>query len=148
MTVYVSTEEITRALDAALKTGKENAIHMVELAAILDVKPPYVKKMVQRARKSGMQIVSDTNGYYKPANDEEARRFVETMRRQAISRFLSSKYMYRPQKADDGQLTLDMTETEEEIMKMSNDIMKRRVAAAEAEYNEYARRIEAKRRAR
>lgn len=78
-------------LISVIPTGKDNAIHQEELAEIMGVKPAAAKHMVMMARREGIEIISGREGYWFTDNDKERMEFLNTMRRQAYSRLISSK---------------------------------------------------------
>lgn len=70
-----------------LSKGKENAIHMEELANILGVSTYTVKTLVKKARLEGELICSDADGYYIASNKGEADATVKTFKQQSKSHF-------------------------------------------------------------
>lgn len=108
MNIYANDIEkaLLQALEKAIPTGRENAIHQVDLAELLNVKPAVVKRIIRVARNKGVFICSDACGYYFPANTTEKRRWVIMMYKQAISRFSSSKCMNLSLKDVEGQISL------------------------------------------
>jgi biotin operon repressor len=66
--------------------GKENAIHLEELAKLLKIDSRTVKKLIQQARKNGVKIISGQNGYWISDNEHDFKMFARMMRKQAASR--------------------------------------------------------------
>lgn len=89
-----------------LPIGKENAIHQADLGKKLGVSPAAAKNMVRMARREGVQILSGTEGYWLPKDDIEKKEFVSLMRKQALSRLVSSKPVKRALNETKGQLNL------------------------------------------
>lgn len=62
-----------------IPVGRENALPMRDLAALLNVDERTIRQLVQRAREQGAPICSewgDNGGYYMPADTYEARRYL------------------------------------------------------------------------
>lgn len=94
-------------IETYLFTGRENAIHQKDLAIILGVTPDRVKKMVKDARDNGSKIISGTEGYWLPKDNEELKHFYFMIRKQAITR-LETIRQIRPIIQDvGGQIDLD-----------------------------------------
>lgn len=89
-----------------LPIGKENAIHQADLGQKLGITPAAAKMLVRKARREGMQILSGTEGYWLPKDDDEKRDFVKLMRKQALSRLVSSKPIKSALNETKGQLNL------------------------------------------
>lgn len=89
-----------------LPIGKENAIHQADLGHRLGVSPAAAKRMVHIARRENIQILSGTEGYWLPKDDTEKKEFVSLMRKQALSRLVSSKPIKRALNETKGQLNL------------------------------------------
>ena len=89
-----------------LPIGKENAIHQADLGQKLGVSPAAAKRMVHMARRENIQILSGTEGYWLPKDDTEREKFVSLMRKQALSRLVSSKPIKRALNETKGQLNL------------------------------------------
>lgn len=73
-----------------IPTGRENAIPMKKLAAVLNVNERTIRLLVQRARENGAPICSEwenRGGYYFPADEYEARAYL----RQQKARIRSAK---------------------------------------------------------
>lgn len=70
-----------------LPVGKENAVSQKQLAAVLGVSERHLRKIIETERQNGKVICSssdaDENGYFLPANVEEAREFCVTMEKRA-----------------------------------------------------------------
>ena len=88
--------------------GKDNAIHLNELAEKLGVKPSYVKKKIQEARREGKgsDIVSGSAGYWIAESEEERKAFETMLRRQALSRLKTTKPIRDSLKEYKGQISL------------------------------------------
>ena len=71
--------------------GKNNAIHQQELARLLGCAPVTVKNMIRAARKAGVPILSNINGYWIAENDKDKKEFAAVMRKQAVTRLKSMK---------------------------------------------------------
>lgn len=67
-----------------LLCGQENAVSLRHLEQITGFPNRYLRRRIQEERLSGIPILSDNvSGYYLPANDQERRRFVRSMRSRA-----------------------------------------------------------------
>lgn len=73
--------------------GKENAVHLQELANAMQMQPQTIKQIVQYERRNGVVICSDKNGYWIPVNDAETKAFIETMRKQSAARLKTIENM-------------------------------------------------------
>lgn len=97
-----------------LPIGKENAIHQAELGQKLGISPTAAKTRVRMARREGLQILSGTEGYWLPKDDNEKRDFVKLMRKQALSRLVSSKPIKKALNEVKGQMSL--TDISQEVV--------------------------------
>lgn len=97
------------ALLEVLPIGRENAMHQKEIAERLGTKARRVKELVQQARKQGHQICSGSEGYWIAKNDAEMQRFLQSMRKQAIQRFETTKAMNNRMNDFEGQISLSDT---------------------------------------
>jgi biotin operon repressor len=86
--------------------GKENAVHIAELASTLNIKTAAVKKLVQTARRSGAVILSDTSGYWQSTDQAEIDAYIKSTRKQAISRFTTLKGIKLSEAERNGQMNL------------------------------------------
>lgn len=86
--------------------GKDNAIHQAQLCAVLNMSPSTVKLVIRSARKQGVEILSGVPGYWIAENDQEKKDFVRLMRKQALSRLVSTGPMRKTLNNIDGQMTL------------------------------------------
>ena len=68
-----------------LSSGQENALSAASLADLLNVCPRTLRTMVHKERKHGYLIISDSSGYYRPANREEIQRFCRAMQSRITS---------------------------------------------------------------
>jgi len=100
-------EGMIESLSRIIPKGKDNAIHQAELAKRLNVSPDIAKKVVRLARESGEQILSAGCGYWYATNDEEKRAWCLSMRRQALTRLVSSKSIRSSISPIDGQMSLE-----------------------------------------
>lgn len=89
-----------------LPNGKDNAIHQIDLAERMNVKPNIVKLLVRKARREGYEICSCRNGYYLPISDDERREFYNMMRKSALSHFVSAKPVKHTLDTSSDQLSL------------------------------------------
>ena len=63
-----------------LHPGAENGIKLSELAALTNQDEREVRRRIQAERKDGKLILSDClHGYFLPASEQEARRFIRSM---------------------------------------------------------------------
>lgn len=63
-----------------LHPGAENGIKLLELAALVGEDERIVRRRIQAERKAGKLILSDClHGYFLPASEQEARRFIRSM---------------------------------------------------------------------
>lgn len=89
-----------------IPVGKQNAVHQEALAALLNVKPAAIKKMIREARQQGAPICSGQCGYWQAETSAEKELFIKSMRKQAITRFTTIKGMNIPNDKIDGQINL------------------------------------------
>lgn len=63
-----------------LHPGAENGVKLTELAALTNQDERIVRRRIQAERKAGKLILSDClHGYFLPASEQEARRFIRSM---------------------------------------------------------------------
>lgn len=63
-----------------LHPGAENGIKLLELASLVGEDERIVRRRIQAERKAGKLILSDClHGYFLPASEQEARRFIRSM---------------------------------------------------------------------
>ena len=68
-----------------LGTGESQAIHVSELAKMIDADSRSVRRLVAELRRDGTPILSNVHGYFMPADSEELKKFVAAMRRRSRS---------------------------------------------------------------
>lgn len=67
-----------------LGTGRQNAVPLCQLVKITDYDGRIVRRMIAEERFAGVPILADNQtGYYLPANEDERRRCVRSMRHRA-----------------------------------------------------------------
>lgn len=67
-----------------LSPGRENAIPLRHLKAMVDLPGREVRRLIQAERLRGVPILSDNmSGYYLPGNDRERAEFIRSMRSRA-----------------------------------------------------------------
>lgn len=96
--------DLLEKVKASVPKGKANAIHLNELAELLNMHPAAVKKAIKEARKTE-PIVSGQRGYWIAESREEMEVFVKSMHKQAISRLSSSKFINENLKQLEGQIS-------------------------------------------
>lgn len=63
-----------------LHPGAENGVKLTELASLVGEDERIVRRRIQAERKAGKLILSDClHGYFLPASEQEARRFIRSM---------------------------------------------------------------------
>ena len=62
-----------------IPTGKENAVKCSELAKIFECNEREITKAINSLRKNNVLICSDSEGFYKPRDDEDIKSFVRQM---------------------------------------------------------------------
>lgn len=82
---------LSRALLSMIPLGEENAIHMDDLANILDVEGRDVRREVLNLRKRGRIIASSQNGYFIPTTNGELLRYYRKARGRALTTLSSLK---------------------------------------------------------
>lgn len=99
-----------------LHTGKENAVHLYELAERLNVSEDTVKRCIQELRRDGEQIISGKAGYWLAETPQEAERFNRTLTRQAVTRLNTAQGMTRttPEEREARRQFLDLLQTQDE----------------------------------
>lgn len=63
-------EELPKILDC-IPYGRENAVSMRYLAAVLSTDARGIRRMVHDARSSGYVIIGNEHGYYKPQHKDD-----------------------------------------------------------------------------
>lgn len=86
--------------------GKENAVHLPELCRALDMPPTALKKAIKELRQQGEPILSGRAGYWYSEKPEEIRTFVDSLGKQAVSRFASVKTLKAAANASMDQITI------------------------------------------
>lgn len=75
----------TLHISALLHPGAENGIKLSELATLTNQDEREVRRQIQAERKNGKLILSDClHGYFLPASEQDARRFIRSMRGRAF----------------------------------------------------------------
>ena len=70
----------TLQISELLHVGAENGVKLTELAALTNQDERIVRRRIQAERKAGKLILSDClHGYFLPASEQEARRFIRSM---------------------------------------------------------------------
>lgn len=73
-----------RKVSDLLATGRENAIPLRHLTALLDIDGRSVRLKIERERRSGTPICTDNHsGYYLPATEDEKFACVRSLRHRA-----------------------------------------------------------------
>lgn len=89
-----------------LRPGRENAVHLSELSELLGIRPETVKSNIRKARAQGEQILSGSCGYWLAESPDEMQRYVNMMRRQALSRLVTIKPIRNTLEQVNGQINL------------------------------------------
>ena len=107
--------EIMDRIRFLIPVGKENAIHLNELAEKSGLKPSLVKKCIQRLRQQGgSDIMSGNSGYWITTDDIDKRTFERMFRKQALTRLKTTKQLRHSLKENNDQMSLtDILEDEE-----------------------------------
>lgn len=67
-----------------LHEGAENGTTLTELVQLTGEDERFIRRRIQRERKSGKLILSDNqSGYFLPATEDEVKRFIRSMSRRA-----------------------------------------------------------------
>ena len=97
-----------------IPVGRFNAIHLKDGALKMGVTEGGFKNLVRKARKDGAFILSDTRGYWQSDDRAEVQAFLDSMDKQAKSRFSSTKSMRNYMSEVEGQLSIeDIDDTED-----------------------------------
>ena len=97
-----------------IPVGRFNAIHLKDGALKMGVTEGGFKNLVRKARKDGAFILSDTCGYWQSDDRAEVQAFLDSMDKQAKSRFSSTKSMRNYISEVEGQLSIeDIDDTED-----------------------------------
>lgn len=67
-----------------IPTGKENAVKCSELAKMFGCNVRKITRSINALRNKGVVICSDSNGFYKPQNNEDIKSFVHQMNHRAL----------------------------------------------------------------
>ena len=90
-----------------IPVGRFNAIHFKDGALKMGVTEGGFKNLVRKARKDGAFILSDTCGYWQSDDRAEVQAFLDSMYKQAKSRFSSTKSMRNYMSEVQGQLSIE-----------------------------------------
>lgn len=94
-------------LQRIIPVGRENAIHLNELAQALGVHGGKAKQIIQTARREHrMDICSGVQGYWFPVDDNERQEYYRTLHKHAISCLVTLKPMGDTLKAFKGQINI------------------------------------------
>ncbi len=89
-----------------IPTGKENAIHLDDLAQKLNDTSSRTKKQIQSARREGEWICSNQRGYWYTESEEEIKAYYYMLRKQALSRLETINPVRRTLNEVKGQISL------------------------------------------
>ena len=89
-----------------LPKGEDNAIHQPALATLMGFSCSKLKVEIKKARRLGNVIVSSRKGYFMPEDNQDIKRFVRSMSKQATSRFGSVTKMRSAVDIVDGQMSM------------------------------------------
>lgn len=77
---FTTSAEKVLHISALLHPGAESGIKLPELATLTNLDEREVRRRIQAERKDGKLILSDClHGYFLPASEQEARRFIRSM---------------------------------------------------------------------
>lgn len=77
---FITDGRKTLHISALLHPGAENGIKLPELVKLTGQEERIVRRRIQAERKAGKLILSDClHGYFLPASEQEARRFIRSM---------------------------------------------------------------------
>ena len=89
-----------------IPTGRANAVHQTDLATKTGLTTWSVKSAIRQARKTNI-ILSGQEGYWLPESETEGEQWLNMMKKQAISRFVSMRHTRQQLRKDHNQLSLD-----------------------------------------
>lgn len=87
-----------------IPVGKENAIHLPELAEQMRKNERSLQVMIRNARLEGLPILSDSSGYWISNDKEEQRAYVAMKTKDATSRMKTVSKLRKALKTPDGQM--------------------------------------------
>lgn len=92
-----------------LPRGKDNAVSAAALAERLGFRSVrMLQKDIEKARESGQLILSaTTGGYYLPADDEEVKEFIATLKSRALMTLRTIKHARRYLNETKGQISIE-----------------------------------------
>lgn len=99
-------KETERNILELLEACKGGYIHLNTLCNEVNETRSVIKKAVQSLRKQGHTIISNSNGYKLTEDKDEIKQFLESMKRQAVTRFVSVKQIAKDFKANSEQLSI------------------------------------------
>ena len=99
-------KEIERNILELLEACKGGYIHLSTLCNEVNETKSNVKRAVQSLRKQGYTIISNSNGYKLTEDREEIQQFLDSMKRQAVTRFASVKQIAKDFKTDSEQISI------------------------------------------
>lgn len=95
-------------IESVIPVGKENAIHLQELANIIGVSIQTVKEQVRKARNNGALICSNSyNGYWIAETRADILECIALMEKQAKTRFNTVRQMRIKCGEIEGQMKLE-----------------------------------------
>ena len=75
----------------SIPTGKDNAIHAIEIQKRCGLTAREIRKTVEILRRKGMCICSGSRGYYLPETEEELKEYINTVKKTAKSTLFTLK---------------------------------------------------------
>ena len=86
-----------------IPVGKENAVHLPELAKLMRKNQRSLKILIRNARLEGMPILSDSSGYWISNDKEEQYAYVAVKTKDATSRLKTVSRLRKALRIPDGQ---------------------------------------------
>jgi biotin operon repressor len=75
--------------------GRENAIHLKKLSDRIGKSDMVVKQLVRNARRSGIPIMSDKEGYWIATSEAERKEFVNRLKGQGLARLKTAQELLK-----------------------------------------------------
>ena len=75
--------------------GRENAIHLKKLSDRVGKSDMVVKQLVRKARRNGVPIISDKEGYWIATSEIERKEFIDRLKGQGIERLKTAQELLK-----------------------------------------------------
>lgn len=98
----LSTIEPYNTILSLIGIGEDNAVHLAYITKLTDIHERELRKYIEQLRRSGIVIISNNKGYFKPYTKAELQRYITQETRRAKSIFYTLKNARRLMKKAKG----------------------------------------------